>query len=214
MKLSAAILALSLSSGLGHAAVIEQEGFEGGTAPLHSDSGLISSPDQFHSGAGDFWTATTGTVPPINSGASGPPPAYNGQEGSRYWAGQDLDHTDDDTDTVVFGPIPITGATGLSFNALVAADGDVFGLLRHDNNDALEFLWSIDGSAPALGRTGGVMRRMCLALQRITTLRIRAYCRSCSSISSGDGNAVRKFRLKTTSNVAHFFLIHLMSFWS
>ena len=122
------------------------ESFEGPTAPLHSDTGLLASPDQFYASSDDFWTATTGAVPAIATAEETPgAPSYTGQDGIRYWAGEDLDHSDDGTDTVVLGPIPITGFTGLSFSGLFAADGVSGGLPRYDSGEGLEVAWDIDG---------------------------------------------------------------------
>lgn len=134
---------------------IIQESFEGMTAPLFSNTGLIGSTDQFHASADDFWTATDGTTPAIST-ASTP---YSGQDGNRYWAGEDLDHLDDNTDTVEFGPIPVSGFTGLEFSGLFAADGEPSaGSYRYDTGEGLEVAWSIDGSsfvdAPAFKASG------------------------------------------------------------
>ena len=126
---------------------ISRESFEGGLSPLFSTTGLISSPDQFHLGQGDFWTATDGSSPNIVS-ATGTP-AYSGQNGSRYWAGQDLDADGEgNTDTVVFGPVNVSGFINLRFDGLFAADG-IFGsppTPRYDVGEGLEVAWSLDGS--------------------------------------------------------------------
>ena len=59
-------------------------------------------------------------------------PSYTGQDGSRYWAGEFLSWVDDNSDTVVFGPIPVSGFTNLAFSGLFAADGIASGIPRYD----------------------------------------------------------------------------------
>ena len=133
----------------GQAVTIEQEGFEGATAPLHSDSGLITAGTRFYLSHSDFWTATTGATPAIATAGEGiGTPSYNGQEGSRYWAGEDMDaNGTGNTHDVVWGPIPISGFENLAFNARFAADGVSGGLPRYDAGEGMEVAWSIDGGA-------------------------------------------------------------------
>jgi len=142
-------LTLLLSLQSSGAAQIARESFEGASSPLFSTTGLISSPDQFFLSQNDFWTTTDGNnIVSGSSAGSVPPAVYTGQDGSRFWAGQDLDASDDNTDTLLFGPIPIAGFINLSFSGLFAADGLLGGnpaTPRYDTGEGLEVAWSIDG---------------------------------------------------------------------
>lgn len=122
---------------------IVRESFE--SPSPNYDTGLVSAPDQFYASTSDFWTSTDGGDI-ISASTPSPPAAYRGSDGKVYWAGQDLDHTDNATDTVSIGPIAISGFTDLRFSGLFAADGVLNGVPRFDAGDGLEVAWSIDGS--------------------------------------------------------------------
>ncbi|TWU08400.1 hypothetical protein [Stieleria varia] len=132
-------------------AVLLAESFE--SAAAAGDSGLVSAPTAFYDGSSDFWTRTDGANPAIETANdTAGAPSYNGQDGSFYWAGEDLDDNGGDgldTKTLEIQNINISGHNNLQFTGLFAADGQNGApeAPTYDFGEGLIVQYSIDGGA-------------------------------------------------------------------
>ena len=131
------LVLLLLGVGQSLAAVVHQENFE-----TDGQGVRYTASTPFNDGVSDHWNRTDG------SDISNSVTPYSGQDGTFYWAAEDVDDdggNGQDEQSLDITGIIISGHTNLQFTGLFAADGISAGIYRYDPTDHLRVQYQVDG---------------------------------------------------------------------